>query len=95
MANDFMQNVNKVSLDGEVVSFSNTFPIVDVKEDVVETLIVEEPKKEEKVEEIVIDVKDEDFIVETEDEEIAELIKEITDEEELKLFLIFVRQSAI
>ena len=81
MANDFMKNVNKVSLDGEVVSFSNTFPIVNVKEDVVETLIVEEPKKEEKVEEIVIDVKDEDFIVETEDEEIAELIKEITDEE--------------
>lgn len=81
MANDFMKNVNKVSLDGEVVSFSNTFPIVDVKEDVVETLIVEEPKKEEKVEEIVIDVKDEDFIVETEDEKIAELIKEITDEE--------------
>ena len=81
MANEFMQNVNKVSLNGEVVSFSNTFPIVDVKEDVVETLIVEEPKKEEKVEEIVIDVKDEDFIVETEDEEIAELIKEITDEE--------------
>ena len=81
MTNDFMKNVNKVSLDGEVVSFSNTFPIVDVKEDVVETLIVEEPKKEEKVEEIVIDVKDEDFIVETEDEEIAELIKEITDEE--------------
>lgn len=81
MANDFMKNVNKVSLDGEVVSFSNTFPIVDVKEDVVETLIVEEPKKEEKVEEIVIDVKDEDFIVETEDEEIAELIEEITDEE--------------
>ena len=35
----------------------------------------------EKVEEIVVDVKDEDFIVETEDEEIAELIEEITDEE--------------
>ena len=81
MANNFMQNANKVSLDGEVVSFSNTFPIVDVKEDVVETLIVEEPKKEEKVEEIVIDVKDEDFIVETEDEEITELTEEITDEE--------------
>ena len=81
MANNFMQNVNKVSLDGEVVSFSNTFPIVDVKEDVVETLIVEEPKKEEKVEEIVIDVKDEDFIVEAEDEEITELTEEITDEE--------------
>lgn len=81
MANNFMQNANKVSLDGEVVSFSNTFPIVDVKEDVVETLIVEEPKKEEKVEEIVIDVKDEDSIVETEDEEITELTEEITDEE--------------
>lgn len=81
MANNFMQNANKVSLDGEVVSFSNTFPIVDVKEDVVETLIVEEPKKEEKVEEIVIDVKDEDFIVEAEDEEITELTEEITDEE--------------
>lgn len=81
MVNDFMKNVNKVSLDGEVVSFSNTFPIVDVKEDVVETLIVEEPKKEEKVEETVVDVKDEDFIVETEDEEITELTEEITDEE--------------
>ena len=81
MANNFMQNANKVSLDGEIVSFSNTLPIIDVKEDAVETLIVEEPKKEEKVEEIVIDVKDEDFIVETEDEEITELIKEITDEE--------------
>ena len=81
MANNFMQNANKVSLDGEVVSFSNTFPIVDVKEDVVETPIVEEPKKEEKVEEIVIDVKDEDFIVEAEDEEITELTEEITDEE--------------
>lgn len=80
MANDFMKNVNKVSLDGEVVSFSNTFPIVDVKEDVVETLIVEEPKKEEKVEEIVLDVKDEDFIVETEDEEIAEPTEETTEE---------------
>ena len=83
MANNFMQNVNKVSLDGEVVSFSNTFPIVDVKEDVVETLIVEEPKKEEKVEETVVDTSnvEDDVIEETEDEEIAELIKEITDEE--------------
>ena len=81
MANDFMQNVNKVSLDGEVVSFSNTFPIVDVKEDVVEIPIVEEPKKEEKVEEIVIDAKDEDFIVETEDEESTEETTEEIDEE--------------
>ena len=81
MANDFMRNVNKVSLDGEVVSFSNTFPIVDVKEDVVETLIVEEPKKEEKVEETVVDVKDEDFIVETEDEESTEETTEEIDEE--------------
>ena len=81
MANDFMKNVNKVSLDGEVVSFSNTFPIIDVKEDVVETLIVEEPKKEEKVEETVVDVKDEDFIVETEDEESTEETTEEIDEE--------------
>ena len=80
MANDFMRNANKVSLDGEVVSFSNTFPIVNVKEDVVETPIVEEPKKEEKVEEIVLDVKDEDFIVETEDEEITEPTEETTEE---------------
>ena len=28
MANNFMRNANKVSLDGEVVSFSNTFPIL-------------------------------------------------------------------
>ena len=82
MANDFMRNANKVSLDGEVVSFSNTFPIVDIKEDVVvETPIIEEPKKEEKVEEIVIDVKDEDVVVETEDEKITESTEETTDEE--------------
>lgn len=79
MANDFMQNANKVSLDGEVVSFSNTFPIVDIKEDVVETPIVEEPKKtrkaekEEKVEETVVEAKEED-------EETTEEI--IEDEEE-------------
>ena len=83
MANNFMKNVNKVSLDGEVVSFSNTFPIVDVKEDVVETLIVEEPKKEEKVEETVVDTSDveDDVIEETEDKEITEPTEEITDEE--------------
>ena len=83
MANNFMQNANKVSLDGEVVSFSNTFPIVDVKEDVVETLIVEEPKKEEKVEETVVDTSDveDDVIEETEDKEITEPTEEITDEE--------------
>lgn len=80
MANDFMKNVNKVSLDGEVVSFSNTFPIVDVKEDVIETPIVEEPKKEEKVEETVVDTNDEEVVVETEDEEITELTEEITEE---------------
>ena len=83
MANDFMKNVNKVSLDGEVVSFSNTFPIVDVKEDVVETPIIEEPKKEEKVEETVVETNDveDDVIEETEDEEITEPTEEITDEE--------------
>ena len=89
MANDFMKNVNKVSLNGEVVSFSNTHPIVDVKEDVVETPIVEEPKKtrktkakkEEKVEETVVDTNDEEVIVETEDEEITEETTEENDEE--------------
>ena len=83
MANNFMKNGNKVSLDGAVVSFSNTFPIVDVKEDVVETPIVEEPKKEEKVEETVVDTSDveDDVIEETEDEEITEPTEEITDEE--------------
>ena len=54
-----------------------------VKEDVVETLIVEEPKKEEKVEETVVDTSDveDDVIEETEDEEITEPTEEITDEE--------------
>jgi hypothetical protein len=80
MANDFMRNANKVSLDGEVVSFSNTLPIVDVKEDVVKTPIVEEPKKEEKVEEIVVDTNDEEDVVETEDEEITESAEETTEE---------------
>ena len=80
MANDFMKNANKVSLDGEVVSFSNTLPIVDVKEDVVETPIVEEPKKEEKVEETVVDTNDEEeVVVETEDEEITESAEETTE----------------
>lgn len=80
MANDFMKNANKVSLDGEVVSFSNTLPIIDVKEDVVETPIVEEPKKEEKVEETVVDTNDEEDVVETEDEEITESAEETTEE---------------
>lgn len=81
MANDFMKNANKVSLDGEVVSFSNTLPIIDVKEDVVETPIVEEPKKEEKIEETVVDTKDEEVVDETEDEEITEETTEENDEE--------------
>ena len=83
MANNFMRNANKVSLDGEVVSFSNTFPIVDVKEDVVETPIVEEPNKEEKAEETVVETNDveDNVIEETEDEEITEPTEEITDEE--------------
>lgn len=80
MANDFMRNANKVSLDGEVVSFSNTLPIVDVKEDVVETPTVEEPKKEEKIEETVVNTNDEEVVVETEDEEITESTEEITEE---------------
>lgn len=81
MANDFMRNANKVSLDGEVVSFSNTLPIVDVKEDVVETPIAEEPKKEEKVEETVVDTNNkEEVVVKTEDEEVIESTEETTEE---------------
>lgn len=81
MANDFMRNANKVSLDGEVVSFSNTLPIVDVKEDVVETPIAEEPKKEEKVEETVVDTNNkEEVVVKTEDEEVTESTEETTEE---------------
>lgn len=88
MANDFMRNANKVSLNGEVVSFSNTLPIVNVKEDVVETPIVEEPKKtrkakkEEKVEETVVETNDteDNVIEETKDEEIAESAEETTEE---------------
>ena len=79
MANDFMRNANKVSLDGEVVSFSNTLPIIDVKEDVVEAPIVDEPKKEEKVEETVVKTKEEE-IDESEDEETTE--ETIEDDEE-------------
>ena len=77
MANDFMKNANKVSLNGEVVSFSNTLPIVDVKEDVVETPIVDEPKKEEKIEENVVETKEEE---KEEDEETTE--ETIEDDEE-------------
>lgn len=90
MANDFMRNVNKVSLDGEVVSFSNTLPIVDVKvkEVVTETPIVESKKrsrkanKEEKIEETVVETKEEEKeIDESEDEETTEETTEEIDEE--------------
>lgn len=67
MVNDFMRNVNKVSLDGEVVSFSNTLPLVDVKKDVVETPILEE---------IVVDTDNEEVVDEMEDEEITESTEE-------------------
>lgn len=72
MANDFMKNANKVSLNGEVVSFSNTLPIVDVKKDVVETPIVDEPKKEEKIEETVVETKEEEKEEETTEETIED-----------------------
>lgn len=87
MANDFMRNVNKVSLDGEVVSFSNTLPIVDVKEDVVETPIVEELKKysrkAKKEEKAKIKVDDEKVIDKT-NIETTEPIEETIDEEKVE-----------
>ena len=79
MANDFMRNVNKMVLDGEVVSFSDTFPIVEAKEVIAEAPIVEEPKKEEKIEETVVETKEKE-IDESEDEETTE--ETIEDDEE-------------
>jgi len=72
MVNDFMKNTNKVSLDGEVVSFSSTLPIVE-KEEVAETPIVE-PKKEEKVE-------TKETVIEEKVEEQTETSEEVKDEE--------------
>ena len=81
MANDFMRNANKMVLDGEVVSFSDTFPIVEAKEVIAEAPIVEEPKKEEKIEETVVETKEEEKeIDESEDEETTE--ETIEDDEE-------------
>ena len=76
MVNDFMKNTNKVSLDGEVVSFSSTLPIVE-KEEVAETPTTK-PKKEEKakVEETVVEEKADDEV-----EESAETSEETKDEE--------------
>ena len=59
MANDFMRNVNKVSLDGEVVSFSDTTPIVEVKEKADVEPIVEEVVEEK--EEETIDMGNDDI----------------------------------
>lgn len=80
--NDFMRNTNKVSLNGEVVSFSDTLPKVEAKEVVVETPIVEESKKksrkakkEEKVETVVETNETENVVDET-----AESTEETTDE---------------
>ena len=79
MANDFMRNANKMVLNGEVVSFSDTFPIVEAKEVIAEAPIVEEPKKEEKIEETVVETKEKE-IDESEDEETTE--ETIEDDEE-------------
>lgn len=70
MANDFMRNVNKVSLDGEVVSFSDTTPIVEVKEKAdVEPTVVEKPKKRSRKEEVV----EETVVVEEKEEETIDM----------------------
>ena len=85
MANNFMQNANKMSLNGEVVSFSDTLPKVEVKEVVTETPIVEEPKntrkakKEEKVEKV-----DNEKVVDETNVETAESTEETTDEEKIE-----------
>ena len=85
MANDFMKNANKMSLNGEVVSFSDTLPKVEVKEVVTETPIVEEPKKtrkakkEEKVEKV-----DNEKVVDETNAETAESTEEKIDEEKVE-----------
>lgn len=54
MANDFMRNVNKVSLDGEVVSFSDIAPIVEFEEKAeIKATVVEKPKRRSRKEEVV------------------------------------------
>ena len=76
MANDFMANINKVNLDGEVVSLNKTFPNVEV----VKPIEVEEKPtkkgkkaKEEVVETTVEETVENEVIEETPTEEITEV----------------------
>ena len=68
MANDFMANINKVNLDGEVVSLNKTFPNVEV---VKPTEVVEEKptKKGKKAKEEVVETTVEETVEETPTEE--------------------------
>lgn len=80
MANDFMKNANKISLDGEVVSFSDTLPKVDVevKEVVTEASIVEKAKEEK------IETKEENVNNEETAESTEETVVENVDEEKVE-----------
>lgn len=55
MANDFMANVNKVVLDGEVVSFNKTFPNVETKVENVTDKVIEETVIETKVSDEIVE----------------------------------------
>ena len=71
MVNDFMKNLNKANLNGEVVSFSDLSPKVDNEEVKVE-VVEEKPSKKgkkAKVEEPVVETETKDEVVE---EKIAE-----------------------
>ena len=78
MANDFMANINKINLDGEVVSFNKTFPNVEV---VKPTEVVEEKptKKGKKAKEEVVETTVEETV---ENEVVEETPTEETTEDE-------------
>ena len=60
MVNDFMKNLNKANLNGEVVSFSDLSPKVDNEEVKVEEPVVETETKDEVVEEEIAEEKEKD-----------------------------------
>lgn len=82
MANDFMKNINKKVLDGEVVSLNKTFPNVEVAkptEEIVEEKPAKKGKKAKEVEPIVEETVKDEVVEETPTEETVE--ESATDEE--------------
>lgn len=71
MANDFMKNINKKVLDGEVVSFNKTFPNVEVARptEVEEEKSTKKSKKEKKEDESIVEKTTDEIVDEPKDEE--------------------------